>query len=82
MTQKCANSTRIPKNLIPLLQKIRIRPEPRRVGHAQMPPVHLLEPVQEHGAVHLLEYVAAHLHDQVRPDAEDLPVERRVVELA
>ena len=41
-----------------------------------------LEPVDQHRAVGVVEDVAAHLDDTVRPDADQVPVERRVVELA
>lgn len=42
----------------------------------------ILETVSQHRTVDLIEDVVADLHDEVRPDAKNVPVERRVMELA
>ena len=41
-----------------------------------------LEPMDQHRAVRFVEDIAAHLDNTVRPDADQVPVERCVVELA
>jgi hypothetical protein len=38
--------------------------------------------MDQHRAIGVVEDVAAHFNDTVRPDADQVPVERRVVELA
>jgi len=41
-----------------------------------------LQPVAQHGTVGLVHDVASHFDDEVRPDAQEVPVEGRVVQLA
>ena len=51
--------------------------------HVEAVPVEFLQPVAEHGAVDLGEDVATDLNGQpLGPDADDLVIERRVVQLA
>lgn len=76
-------SPRPPEHLIALFKARRIRllfPGPR--DHDEVLPVQILQPVAEHRAVLLLEDVVPDLDHQVRPDAEDVPIEGGVVDLA
>jgi len=68
--------------LVSHLEEHGVRPERADAREQQARAVESLEPVDQHRAIGVVEDVAAHFNGTVRPDADEVPVERRVVEPA
>lgn len=75
-------SARLGEPLVALLEEGWVGPVAGSVRHNQMISLETLESVLQHRTVDLGEHVVAHLEHQVGPDAHDVHVEHRVVQLA
>ena len=75
-------SARFTELLVALIEELRSRLVTWTPRDEQLLFVAGLQPVSQHRSVDLLEDVRTDLDLQVGPDAEDVPVERRMVDLA
>src|SRR2546426_2870257 len=73
---------RPPEHPVALFHELPVRPQRRVARQQEARVLESLQAVLQHRAVWLAENVRAQLHRQVRPHAQDVPVERRVVQLA
>src|SRR2546425_12310490 len=73
---------RPPEHPVALLHELPVRPQRRVARQQEARVLESLQAVLQDRPVRLVENVLAQLHRQVRPHAQDVPVERRVVQLA
>jgi hypothetical protein len=78
-----SNSSRSLKKQEPLLKELRIRLQlPRMRHYEQGLPMKVLQAMPQHRAVYFFQDVVPNLDDKVRTYAKDVPVKRRMMDLA
>ena len=70
------------EKLVPLRQKVPVGSMVFASGHEQAGSIEALQTVDKHWPVLLAENVAADLNNQVRPDSQHQPIERRMMQCA
>ena len=71
-----------PEHPVALLHELPVRPQRRVARQQEARVLESLQAVLQHRPVRLAENIRTQLHRQVRPHAQDVPIERRVVQLA
>jgi hypothetical protein len=82
LSSKGSSSARLPEELVTLLKKLLPRVKPSVGWRDETSPRNLLKTMEQHGTIRFLKHIPADLDHVVRPDAENMRVERGVVQLA